>query len=393
MIWVATFFSVLCLCNIILDSISLRKSSSQQKKQVNTDVQNTAPKHSFFDIVVAAISFLCFGGLIVFLFWNKTFPKKIVTLCVIVPFSISYINNAIKYSGPIKNIVLGDNSDLEFTAKDRYSLDIIGMTFIYIYSLFFNGKLEQLIIGLPITHIIVETLLVMYSTIVSFSFSFFIIVELIRPIKHLQKISLKIIRKMKTGAEAVTDKLLSVFDDKSFITARFTNRFLVFSSVYKPLFKILIRIVFVPCVLVIDVIIELILFIYCYLVCGIILVFLEFVSLFGKGIVYLINTFSNIPERRVVKNTFRLSLIISVISVVVINRYALIYKYDESFLTIFEFIASAIIIPVMFEWIYNYKEKTNMQVQHTVSSPPECPNNSKKNSTRKNVKHKHKRNK
>ena len=400
--WLALIFAIIYISNIIIDSVSFFKEiNSTTHKKLNDNSQKTNSRHRVSDVVVFAICTLCFLFLIVLLIWSDIFPKKniIIFLLITVPCFVLYINNAIKASEPIKDIILGNNSNLDLSVKERFSFDIVGGTLLYFYSSIISGVIDHGIIELQINREITETLLILYSAIVAFSFSFFVIVQLIRPLKCLQKICMFISCKAKGGVNTTIENLLSVYNDGPFVTARYTNHILDVSSKYKLVFKIFFRIVFVPGVLVIDVLIGIILCIYWYLICGCLLVFLEFFSFIGKGIMYLVNISSNIPERRIVKNTFRLSLIVSVISVVIINRYALIYEYDEAFLTISEFIASAIIIPVIFEWIYSKdKRDTDLIAQlpsdkSEMTAQTERPNNSPQSTVRKNAKKINKRKK
>ena len=65
----------------------------------------------------------------------------------------------------------------------------------------------------------------------------------------------------------------------------------------------------------------------------------------------------NLQEKRIIAVSFRLSLIFSFVIVVVANRYEPIFKVCEESTAIFEFIGSAVIIPVIFEWIHSLNAK------------------------------------
>ena len=69
----------------------------------------------------------------------------------------------------------------------------------------------------------------------------------------------------------------------------------------------------------------------------------------------VVDLFASIPGHKVIKNSFRLAWIISVTVLVILMRYTVIYKFEDSFIGITEFIASAIVIPIVFEWIYSNK--------------------------------------
>ena len=65
----------------------------------------------------------------------------------------------------------------------------------------------------------------------------------------------------------------------------------------------------------------------------------------------------NLPEKRIIAVSFRLALIFLLVIVVVTNRYEPIFKAYEESTVVFEFIGSAVIIPVIFEWIHSLNAK------------------------------------
>lgn len=66
----------------------------------------------------------------------------------------------------------------------------------------------------------------------------------------------------------------------------------------------------------------------------------------------------NLSEKRSVAVSFRLALILSFVIVAATNRYEPIFNVYEESTAVFEFVASAVIIPVIFEWIYSLKSKS-----------------------------------
>ena len=69
----------------------------------------------------------------------------------------------------------------------------------------------------------------------------------------------------------------------------------------------------------------------------------------------LSNWLSELSDKRIVAISFRIALILALICIVVLNRYQSIFKMQEANTAIFEFVASAIIIPIVFEWISSIK--------------------------------------
>ena len=65
----------------------------------------------------------------------------------------------------------------------------------------------------------------------------------------------------------------------------------------------------------------------------------------------LTGVFSKTSDRRLVAISSRIAVILTFSTLVIVNRIAPFFKNIESSTAILEFIASAIIIPVVFEWI------------------------------------------
>lgn len=65
--------------------------------------------------------------------------------------------------------------------------------------------------------------------------------------------------------------------------------------------------------------------------------------------------FLKLSDKHIVAVSFRLALIFSLVSIVILNRYQPFFKEYEASTTVFEFLASSIIIPVVFEWIYSIR--------------------------------------
>ena len=64
----------------------------------------------------------------------------------------------------------------------------------------------------------------------------------------------------------------------------------------------------------------------------------------------------NLSDKHIVAVSFRVALIFAFISVVAINRYQPFFREYEKSTAVFEFLASSIIIPIIFEWIYSARK-------------------------------------
>jgi fructose-specific phosphotransferase system IIC component len=63
------------------------------------------------------------------------------------------------------------------------------------------------------------------------------------------------------------------------------------------------------------------------------------------------NWLLGLSDKRIVVISFRIGIIMALVLVVILNRYQSIFKLEDANTAILEFVASAIIIPVAFEWI------------------------------------------
>ena len=194
----------------------------------------------------------------------------------------------------------------------------------------------------------------------AFLITFIVLVELIIPLRHLRKgcefVSLKI------GGYS---KRVSVYFwrtwDTPLIKAHLTNRVLNISKRY----KIVIRIIFFILAIlafVIDLIINFIFIAYSFIICSCFGAVIEFFRILGKGLLRLLRLVTGIPGHKVMKNTFRMSGIVAMFVVVIANRINLFFTPDDTFIAITELLVSAIVIPIIFEWIYSSRESEESKI-------------------------------
>lgn len=396
--WISTFIAVLYIYNILFDLISLYRFTS--KKNVNNKEQTpnqTSNKDNItvLDNIVFLLSIIIYLIIFIYIILNNVFPSLIIICLLVVPTALRFLTNSIKASEPIKLIIFGKYSNQDLSIKEKISFDIIIGSFFFFFSSYYSDKLISYIVSLQVNPILIEILISIFILIYAFGLSFFSIEELMLPIKHIHKLTILISAKFGKDLNGKIDQFISYIDDGKFVLARFTNRFLSYSKRYKFGLKILLSILFLPYTLIIDIIMGVLLCVFIYFFGIIIAVFLEFARFIGKAIIYLVEKISNIPEHVVIKNTFRVSFILSATVMVILNRFSVFIRCDEAFLSVSEFIASAIIIPLIFEWIYSNDKKVSIEhEQSTEQLPIELLNSDiidiKQNNNKK-VRHKYKR--
>lgn len=80
-----------------------------------------------------------------------------------------------------------------------------------------------------------------------------------------------------------------------------------------------------------------------------------------RAIVALVSWGLKLSDKHIVAVSFRLALIFALVSIVVLNRYQPVFKEYEESTAVFEFLASSIIIPIVFEWIYSIRNTSGTQ--------------------------------
>ena len=96
-------------------------------------------------------------------------------------------------------------------------------------------------------------------------------------------------------------------------------------------------------------------------------IFSQIVRVFAK----IGNWVLSLSDRTVIAISFRLAIILGLTLVVVCNSYSSLFRLKEESSAAFEFISSAIVIPVILEWVMSYKQgkaKTPKE-EHHVSRP------------------------
>lgn len=71
---------------------------------------------------------------------------------------------------------------------------------------------------------------------------------------------------------------------------------------------------------------------------------------------YFLKWFVSISDRRMTGFAFRIALIISIMSIVLINRYEPFVRRVEASTAVIEFVASTILIPLLISWVLDYRK-------------------------------------
>lgn len=361
--WFRIIFVILVFYNVLYDGFVSIKSKKHLENEITTEQKR---KHTVADSIVTTVVCLTCFGLLLFVIWSKMIPAIIGVLLITVPTVLRYLSNSIKASESLKKIIFETDSDKEFTIKEKMQFDIF-VSGLLMFNVYFPFEIILKIIKeFDISPIFMQGICSLYTLLISFIVAFILVVELITPFRQLQKVcdfvACKIGKQVKKWFLYFWKKW-----DSPFFVAHLTNKMLLKCGRSKVFFKIL-CIFFLPFSLVIDMLTNTFLFLYSFIVCSCLGALIEFLRLIGIGILRIMRNITNIPGHKVMKNTFRISMIVALIYVVIANRLNCFYNCDTAFIEISEFIASAILIPIVFEWIYSGVESKKNEIAMTGES-------------------------
>lgn len=354
--WFLTFLCALFIYNFVYDTVILFKTNSTtgSENDSNKELQSSH-KRTFLDNIVFLLSALLALAFEFILIWKRFFPPIIATVFLFVPVVLNNLSGAIIASNSLKTIVIGKNSDHELSLKEKFSIDLIAGAVIFVAATFPIEKFIEWIKLLQMNQLWIEAFLSIYILLVAFGLSFVVIVQLIVPFRHLktacalyEKYVGKVWGKW-TNYTSEKHENLHIFADKTKVAIEDFKRVTGMKKIM--------ALVLVAGAFVFDIIVGIFQYLFSSVLCFFLQALLVFSALVGKLILYVIKAIASIPGRKVMKGTFRLSAIIAVLVVVIVNRLSIITKIDAEFLGISEFVASAIVIPIIFEWIHSGKER------------------------------------
>lgn len=342
---------LLCLYNYIFDYInSIKNKKTKNTISASENTTNYAP----IDIGLT-ISVLCFFMLVIIcLIWFvKIHIPSIILFVIFIVFLIININTAIKTAEPLKDIIFGNKETKELSNEERLAFDSFVNFLALIYLYIPREKILTYFLSLNVDLIIKEIFLTFIFLVYFFITSFFTVFLLDLPFKHLRKICNIVFEFLDKTYKNILKYIGKKGNDWR-PRALLTKLVLNFSNSHSGMFKIasyfLLLIAFV-----LDFIIVAIRLFYIFVVYVFVGSIIELLRWIGLFLLKIIETLTSIPESKAMKNSFRLALIISVVLVAISIRYSFLIVFDDSYVGISEFISSAIVIPLIFEWIYSRK--------------------------------------
>ena len=358
--WFDTVILILSLYNIIYDGYFYLKLPNYNS---HNNIK-ASHKDKPLNIVIRTISILLYLSLLILIIWSDLFPNGFIIFFCLIPGGLMYFYNALNASNSLKEVLINENENLNLKFRDKYNIDIIVITIINLKLYIPVSRIIDNILNQSWGKIHIEIALTIIIFLYAFVFTLLFVVELIVPLNHIKRI-LELIKKCTNKAcNYVINDLKDKNIDK-FIKADYTYRVLRSFPRQTLIIKALYVLFAIPLFFVIDLIIGFFKCLYIIFVLVNIALLLGIIIYIEKFILYILEFVTNIPGRRVVKNTFKLSGIIAATIVIIILKLSLLYSFDENYIGIIEFIASAIIIPMIFEWVYSNQNEKKAEIQNT----------------------------
>ena len=258
-------------------------------------------------------------------------------------------NNEAYESFQIVKTTLKSSPKHDLTHKEKFSLCALAMTIVYIDSYKISEKIVEMLKN--ITNQYISDLLVAICLTLIVSIYFFMIgAVLINPVKAILRLGHFIY--VKTSKKNIIWKIDCFFEKElgktitNFKSIRFIKKYRKINIVGLIIVTILLSIL--------DIVLTLFLF-----VVRLFVEILYYVFLIIKRVYRVFKVFYNwimsVSEWKIVTLSFRSSLIFSLLVIVIYNRYFTVFKLVENSTGVYEFIASAIIIPIILSWVMELK--------------------------------------
>ena len=342
--WFNTVFMILIAYNMYVDSTGVIKLDKNNSHELCTKADR---------IILSCVYLVFIVGLLFVWLTNSQFGNIILQIISFAILLLLLLNMmlSIKILGPI---ISGKAGLRDLTYRERLNFNLLAYGLVIIFSIFLPISKLFSIIDIKINSTLMKCVIVsLVEIVLSFLTTFIFLTNLIRPLKHFWELYKKIDSKVNSFFESIRN----YFGDialKPTIKARLTNQAVtnLFQSGYSWNATLIIIIVFVM-----DFIINLFFVLYAYTLCFFLAMLANLFLCFSTSLSKLLSMVTNIPGSRIMKNTFRISMIVAIFSLVICNRMHIFYLMNDSFMEVTEFFSSSIILPIIFEWIYSNKSE------------------------------------
>ncbi len=330
----------------------------QQKCKKTAKAKDSAKKSKkeLIFLIYAIIVLVLFEATYIY-FGSRLMKQKLILFTILFPFWAPIVKDIYnEFPDVIKLIKESGNKEMSFLEKRRILR--IGFMAFFVDCLNYTEKIIVKVAEIK-QHFMHDLLLTIVVVTAILIYLFLIII--LSPIATDYVISFIRLIYRKSKAEKLKEKYWRFLEKKKLQKTKFLLIWLLDKSENCFfVFKLLIYL-FIPLGVTIDILIfafslvkEIVKMTFKHL--------LLFVGYIAITFVKMLKKIAHLSEKRMIGIFLRIAPIISLLIVVTINRYTRIFLYNEESTAILEFVASTIIIPIVFEWIYSANNKRNERI-------------------------------
>lgn len=334
--------------------VGIKENTTQEstKEEKENPSKKISDWRSRVTTVMAIFSILFLFGTILFIWIECKISWVIFAFAI--PVYLKQAVEAYASVGIIRNVVTSTQKN-KLSYREKVAIEVVAYI-VWLWGLY-NGseKLLSMAGKYPIS-VASDLLLIIFYVFIFFIYIFFICALLPTFLFFVFKI-LKVINNSFPYKHKIK-QCMTFFIGKSEEPIKIKSLLILLIDKIKEkkLFIKLFGSLVIPFAFAIDIIMSSILAILSIIRSGIGYLFL-LIHLFRQTVKRILSWISELSDKRIVALSFRVAFIAALSITVILNRYQPFLKqYNES-TSVLEFVASSIIIPVIFEWIYSSKQK------------------------------------
>ena len=340
--------SALVFYNAICLFISAVRQVNNNNTTANTDGNADIKLSSkCIDGIVSTASWIFALCIVVLLIWylRDRDIKTVVYIGIILACITQRFYDTWDSLGNLKDIIIGNKN----TKKENAQYTLVVCSAFYIILLKYlplEGTIKIIRGSIQIT-LIQEWLIFGFLFIYLCFYLFFLVTNSFIPIKQLNKL----LEKTTINEDILFDPVQKI--RKKYQGARLYNK--IWDSKAQT-FKTIIKIIITPIVVIIDIAILTTNYLIVFVTYSLAVAFSIIIKI-CKSLKRFISILGSLDYVKILRVSFRISIIISLFIIVVVFKLNDVKLVEERFSSVIEFLASAIIIPVLFEWIFTAKTK------------------------------------
>lgn len=344
-----TVFGLLFPVSLLLSPFFYRG----EKTEDSTLPQSTTKQESAIQTIGWLITFAIFiTGIILVNFKYKSLAW--ICIAVAMPIYLGRVVGTYVSIGIIGKVVQSKKPD-KLSVREHWAIETVAYTLFFVDVYKLPAKLMEYVANLE-NILVSDCLYITLYVLRLFLYVFLICALLPVPLYFLSKLMIK--------ANVLIRDKSSIFKFGNFFIKRIDQQIIERPLLVKLLemvksrhviYRVLLWILS-PIIMVIDACLLIVKMLWSFLITSIGYVFL-ILKLIKRTIGKVTVWINNLSDRRLVAISFRVALIATLVIIVITNRYTPLLREYETSTAVLEFIASAVLIPVVFEWISSTRKK------------------------------------